>query len=139
MQDTNWNPEVQYDSNINWPDYQLFLADVSNYVEPVPNGVPAPAARSAIAYFGMVDMFREKFEAADFGGPFTLRANFDPPDLETAVAAYITDGDADEYDLDAIVAFFRSWGFEPVLLQLPFPQADIPAPEPAPAPAPVAA
>ena len=120
-----------------WPDYSVFLAQVHNYVEPVAATLPPPAPRTTLAYFGMTDLLKTKITALmpETGGSWTLRAGFNPPDLDTPVAAYIADDDVDNYDLDKVVAFFREWGFEPTLMELEFPQAAAPTAPTVPAPA----
>ena len=123
-QNTYWHPEIGIDANVDWPPFQIFFANIVNYV---PRGINEAQPREALALFGVIDMFHTKFQALVTGGTWTRIPDFSTPDLEGTVAI-LSDNDADDYDMDIIGEFFESWGFKPVLMDLDMqPQADEPA------------
>ena len=114
-QNTQWHPELQIDADINWPKYDIFFSEVGNFLRPTPPGVPPSPPTTVLALFGFVAMFASKItgDAATLaGGTWTSIANFTAPELSTEYLAFISDANADDYDVDLIIAFFADWGFD---------------------------
>lgn len=100
------------DTDVEWPPYQIYVAEVANYSE------QREKPETVYAIFGVISMLSKKFEALNTGGEWTKVPGFNPPELEGSFVAYISDDDVDTYDLDAIVAFLEEWGFPPTFIKL---------------------